>query len=145
MLACLQRVTHASVTVEGEKIADIGPGLLVLLGLEPQDTETNGRKLIDKILRYRVFQDAEDRMNLSLKDTGGSLLLVSQFTLVAETSRGNRPGFETAMKPGPAQELFAKLLSYAKTQYQKVQSGRFGADMKVELLNDGPVTVLLKA
>ncbi|PIE41454.1 MAG: D-tyrosyl-tRNA(Tyr) deacylase [Gammaproteobacteria bacterium] len=145
MKALLQRVTHASVTVGGEITGRIDQGLLVLLGVEKGDDQTTADKLLEKILKYRVFADAEDKMNLSLQDINGGLLLVSQFTLVAETKKGLRPSFSSAAPPAEGKRLYEYLLNQAQQKWPATASGRFGADMKVELLNDGPVTFLLEA
>lgn len=143
MIACVQRVKRAAITVDSESIAGIGPGMLVLLGLGRGDTYAEGQRLIDKILRLRIFSDADDRMNLNLSQVQGELLLVSQFTLLGDTRRGNRPGFEQAMPPEEAQALYGQLCDYARKVFERVQIGRFGAHMQIELLNDGPVTFLL--
>lgn len=145
MQALLQRVKQASVTVSGECVGSIEQGLLVFLGLEPDDDFALGCKLIDRILKYRVFSDADGKMNDSVRDVHGGLLLVSQFTLAADTQRGLRPSFSSAMPPAQAEDLFAQLLTYAKQQHPTVASGLFGADMQVALVNDGPVTFRLAA
>lgn len=146
MLALIQRVTHASVVVDGETVGAIGPGLLALVGVEPGDGPAQVAKLGDRLLRYRVFSDDAGKMNLSLADTGGGLLLVSQFTLAADTRSGLRPSFSTAAPPAEAERIFAQLVGYCRQQHRSpVETGRFGADMKVSLLNDGPVTFLLRA
>jgi D-tyrosyl-tRNA(Tyr) deacylase len=145
MIGLLQRVSEARVSVDGQVIASIDTGLLVLVGIERGDTVTEAERLAQRLAGYRVFPDADGRMNLSLKDTGGGLLLVPQFTLVADTERGNRPGFSRAAEPAAAEQLFAKLVSAAERCGTKVQSGRFGADMQVCLCNDGPVTISLRA
>ncbi|MEM1187077.1 MAG: D-aminoacyl-tRNA deacylase [Pseudomonadota bacterium] len=144
MQALLQRVRQASVSIEGEVSGAIGPGLLVFLGLEPGDTQAGGERLLERVTKYRVFPDDEGRMNRSLRDSGGGLLLVSQFTLAADTSRGLRPGFSTAMAPAEAEPLFEALYAFAARIHANVAGGRFGADMQVSLINDGPVTLLLK-
>lgn len=145
MIGLIQRVTEASVRVGGEVVGAIGPGLLALLAVEPDDSEQTGQRLIDRILAYRVFGDAEGRMNLSLRDTGGSLLLVSQFTLAADTHKGLRPSFTSAASPELGRRLFEQTLAYAATVLPgKVATGRFGAEMKVALVNDGPVTFWLQ-
>ncbi len=144
MQALLQRVREASVSIEGEVSGSIGPGLLVFLGLEPGDTQATGEKLLERVLKYRVFADDEGRMNRSLRDSGGGLLLISQFTLAADTTRGLRPGFSTAMAPDEAEPLFQALYAFACGIHPDVAGGRFGADMQVSLINDGPVTLLLK-
>jgi D-tyrosyl-tRNA(Tyr) deacylase len=144
MIALIQRVTEASVTVAGERIGEIGPGLLALIGVRPADDEQTAQRLLERLLAYRVFGDAEGRMNLSLTDTGGGLLLVPQFTLAADTRKGNRPGFSTAAPPEQATHLFDHLCALARRAHPKVATGRFGADMKVALVNDGPVTFWLQ-
>lgn len=140
----MQRVTQAHVEVAGETVGRIDQGLLVLIGVQPQDTPALADKLLQRLLDYRVFNDAQGRMNLSLRDTGGGLLLVSQFTLAADTRKGLRPGFSTAAAPAEAEALFAYLLQQARQAHPQVASGRFGADMQVHLVNDGPVTFLLE-
>jgi D-tyrosyl-tRNA(Tyr) deacylase len=144
MIGLLQRVAHASVTVEGAPVGVIGPGLLVLVGVQQDDTEAQADRLLQRLLGYRVFADAGGRMNLSLADTGGGLLLVPQFTLAADTRKGKRPSFSCAAPPDLGQRLFSYLLERARLQHHDVASGRFGADMAVELLNDGPVTFWLE-
>jgi D-tyrosyl-tRNA(Tyr) deacylase len=142
--AILQRVAHASVTIEGVLKSRIGPGLLVLLGIEDADTEEDIRWLSAKIVQMRIFNDAEGVMNLSLKDTDGELLLVSQFTLHASTKKGNRPSYIRASKPPVAIPLYEKMIAQLNQDLGKaIQTGEFGADMKVELLNDGPVSIWL--
>jgi D-tyrosyl-tRNA(Tyr) deacylase len=143
--ALLQRVRSAAVTVDDEVVGQIEQGLLVFLGLEPQDDRLIGERLLERILNYRVFADDQGRMNRSLRDVRGGLLLVSQFTLAADTTRGLRPGFSTAMPPTLAEPLFAELYAHARSIYQPVAGGRFGADMQVSLVNDGPVTFLLRS
>ncbi|SEQ26815.1 D-tyrosyl-tRNA(Tyr) deacylase [Solimonas aquatica] len=144
MIGLLQRVREASVTVQGETIARIGAGLLVLVGVQAGDGEAQAQRLLERLLGYRVFADAQGRMNLSLRDTGGGLLLVPQFTLAADTRSGTRPGFSTAAAPALAHALFAQLVETARAQHGEVGSGRFGADMQVALINDGPVTFWLQ-
>jgi D-tyrosyl-tRNA(Tyr) deacylase len=145
MIGLIQRVTEASVRVGGEVVGAIGPGLVALLAVEPGDSTETGRRLIDRILAYRVFGDADGKMNLSLRDTGGSLLLVSQFTLAADTRKGLRPSFTSAAAPELGRQLFEQALAYAHAVLPgKVATGRFGADMKVALVNDGPVTFWLQ-
>ena len=143
MKALLQRVTRASVEVEGASVGAIGPGLLVFVGIEPQDDEAACARMLKRLLEYRVFADGEQRMNLSLQDVGGGLLLVSQFTLAAETRSGRRPSFSTAAPPAQGERLFGHLVGLARDLHPEVQTGRFGADMQVSLINDGPVTFLL--
>ena len=146
MLALIQRVTHAAVTVDGETIGAIDAGLLVLVGIQPDDGEAAIARMTERLLGYRVFADVDGRMNRSLADCGGGLLLVSQFTLAADTTSGMRPGFSTAAAPEKAEPLFARLLETCRQRHAgRVESGRFGAHMLVSLANDGPVTFLLKA
>lgn len=146
MLSLIQRVSDASVTVDGEVIGRIGPGLLALVGIEPADGEAQVARMVERLLGYRVFGDAEGRMNRSLAETGGGLLLVSQFTLAADTRSGMRPGFSTAAPPSEAERVFGRLLAECRAAHAgPVQTGRFGAHMTVGLTNDGPVTFLLKA
>ncbi|ANC00592.1 MULTISPECIES: D-aminoacyl-tRNA deacylase [Pseudomonas] len=144
MKGLLQRVRAARVEVEGEIVGAVDQGLLVLVAVEPEDTREHADKLLHKLLNYRVFSDPQGKMNLSLKDIGGGLLLVSQFTLAADTRSGMRPGFSTAAPPALGAELFDYLLQQAKLQHSDVESGRFGADMQVHLVNDGPVTFMLQ-
>lgn len=145
MKALLQRVSAARVEVEGEVVGAIDQGLLVLVGVEPQDTETSAEKLLHKLVNYRVFADAEGKMNLSLGAVGGGLLLVSQFTLAADTKSGLRPSFSTAASPARGEELFDYLVHQARLKHLQVATGRFGANMQVHLVNDGPVTFLLES
>lgn len=144
MIGLLQRVTHASVTIEGDIVASINTGLLVLVGIEKTDTEQQARRLFEKLIAYRVFADADDKMNLSLQDINGGLLLVPQFTLAAETGKGLRPGFSNAAAPEAGKQLFELLIGHAREHYAKVETGVFGADMQVSLNNDGPVTFWLQ-
>ena len=145
MIGLLQRVTEASVAVEGRETARIGPGLLVLVAVERDDTAAEGERLLERLLNYRVFADAEGRMNLSVMDTGGGLLLVPQFTLAADTKKGLRPGFSTAAPPEEGRRLFEELLELARRRFPAVQAGQFGAHMRVSLVNDGPVTFWIQA
>lgn len=145
MIGLLQRVTRASVAVAGRDIAAIGPGLLILVGVQRDDGEAQAARLLERLLGYRVFPDAEGRMNRSLKDTGGGLLLVPQFTLAADTDSGTRAGFSTAAEPARAKALFEHLLIRARAVHPVVAVGEFGADMQVSLINDGPVTFWLEA
>ena len=145
MLALLQRVTEARVSVAGDVVGQIGPGLLVLVGVQPGDGPLQARRLADRLLGYRVFDDADGRMNLSLADTGGGLLLVPQFTLAADTDRGRRPSFTSAAEPAPARAMFDCLVEAVRACHAVVATGRFGAHMQVSLTNDGPVTFLLRA
>ncbi|MEN4827545.1 D-aminoacyl-tRNA deacylase [Pseudomonas sp. P39-UII1] len=144
MRGLLQRVRGARVEVAGEIVGAVDQGLLVLVAVEPEDTREHADKLLHKLLNYRVFSDEQGKMNLSLKDVGGGLLVVSQFTLAADTRSGMRPGFSTAAPPALGAELFDYLLRQAQGQHATVASGRFGADMQVHLVNDGPVTFLLQ-
>ncbi|MGN8275411.1 D-aminoacyl-tRNA deacylase [Pseudomonas sp. SMV71] len=144
MKGLLQRVRGARVEVAGEVVGSVDQGLLVLVAIEPEDTRANADKLLHKLLNYRVFSDADGKMNLSLADVAGGLLLVSQFTLAADTKSGLRPSFSTAAPPALGEELFNYLLAQAKQVHGTVASGRFGADMQVHLVNDGPVTFLLQ-
>lgn len=144
MIGLLQRVSSASVSVDGQVIAAIGCGLLVLVGIQKGDTEGEAGRLLERLLGYRVFPDAAGRMNRDIRETGGELLLVPQFTLAADTRSGRRPGFSLAADPGTGKKLFAKLVSLAAERYAGVASGRFGADMQVSLVNDGPVTFWLE-
>ena len=144
MIGLLQRVTNASVAVENETIGEIEQGLLVLLGVERNDNQQKATRLIDRLLTYRVFSDEDDKMNLSLKNINGGLLLVPQFTLAADTKKGTRPGFSSAASPNDAETLFDFAVNYAKSEHNIVQQGKFSADMKVNLTNDGPVTFWLK-
>lgn len=144
MKGLLQRVRGARVEVDGEVVGAVDQGLLVLVAVEPDDTREHADKLLHKLLNYRVFSDPNGKMNLSLKDVGGGLLLVSQFTLAADTRSGMRPGFSTAAPPALGAELFDYLVQQARNQHAVVQTGRFGADMQVHLVNDGPVTFMLQ-
>ena len=146
MLSLIQRVTRASVEVDGQVVGEIGDGLLALVGVEPGDGPNQLRRMAQKLLGYRVFADDAGRMNRSLTDTGGGLLLVSQFTLAADTSAGMRPGFSTAAVPAEAERVFSLLVESCRHQHAGgVETGRFGAHMVVSLVNDGPVTFLLRA
>jgi D-tyrosyl-tRNA(Tyr) deacylase len=144
MIALIQRVSRADVTVGGEVIGEIGPGLLALIGVEQADCEYQADRLLERLLGYRVFADGEGKMNLALRDTGGGLLLVPQFTLAADTRKGMRPGFSRAASPGEGERLFDYLLKQACHLHSPVAAGRFGADMQVGLTNDGPVTFWLQ-
>ena len=144
MIGLLQRVSSASVTVDGALTGQIGRGLLVLVGVERGDTEAKAKRLLERVLTYRVFPDSEDKMNLSLSDIRGGLLLVPQFTLPADTRKGTRPSFTPAAPPAEGQALFHYLLELAQQQYPQVASGVFAADMQVALVNDGPVTFWLQ-
>lgn len=144
MIGLLQRVTQAKVEVDGSLVGAIDRGLLVLVGVEKGDDEAKTDRLLQRLLSYRVFPDSDDKMNLNVQDIGGGLLLVSQFTLAADTKKGTRPGFSTAAPPDEAERLFDYLVRQAKHVHQNVATGRFGADMQVSLTNDGPVTFWLQ-
>ena len=145
MIVLIQRVSEAFVSVEDAVVGKIGPGLLAFVAVEPGDDEPTGRRLVDRAIAYRVFADAAGRMNLSLADVGGELLLISQFTLAADTRKGLRPSFTTAAAPEVGRQLFERVVEYAREALPgKVATGRFGADMKVALVNDGPVTFWLR-
>ncbi len=144
MIGLLQRVSQASVVVENSTVASIDQGLLVLIGVERDDSEAQADRLLQKLLGYRVFADTDGKMNLSLRDIQGDLLLVPQFTLPADTQKGTRPGFSSAANPELGKQLFHYLLEIGQREYTKVQSGVFGADMQVSLTNDGPVTFWLQ-
>jgi D-tyrosyl-tRNA(Tyr) deacylase len=145
LIGLLQRVSEASVKVEGALVAEIGRGLLVLIGVEAGDAERQADRLLERLLGYRVFPDETGRMNWSLTDIGGGLLLVPQFTLAADTGKGTRPSFSPAAAPETGAALFDYLVGKAKGEHPGVASGTFGADMKVSLVNDGPVTFWLRA
>ncbi len=144
MKAVLQRVTRASVTVEGEVVADIGKGLLILLGIAPGDSMANAEQLADKIAHLRIFEDEEEKMNLSLLDVHGAAIVVSQFTLYAETSKGRRPSFIGAAKPDIAEPLVNSFAKIMDDRGVPTQTGVFGAHMEVTLVNDGPVTIVME-
>ena len=144
MRIVVQRVTRASVEVDGEICGKIGKGFLVLLSVGENDTEADCQRLADKLINLRIFSDENDKINLALKDVGGELLIVSQFTLYADCRKGNRPNFIQAAKPELANSLYEYFIDYCKKKVSVVQSGIFGADMKVDLLNDGPFTVILE-
>jgi D-tyrosyl-tRNA(Tyr) deacylase len=144
MIGLLQRVSQARVEVGGEVVGAIGPGLLVLLCAERGDSESEADRLIERLLNYRVFSDAEGKMNLSLREVQGGLLLVPQFTLAADTRKGNRPSFTPAAPPADGMRLFEHALRRARSLHPAVAAGRFGADMQVTLTNDGPVTIWLR-
>lgn len=143
MLALLQRVTSASVTVDREIVGAIEAGLLVLVAVEPGDGEPQARRMCERLLGYRVFADSDDKMNLSLTDTGGGLLLVPQFTLAADTRKGMRPSFTSAAPPAEGRRWFERLVELARAAHPTVATGRFGAHMQVRLVNDGPTTIML--
>lgn len=144
MIALIQRVTEASVTVDTQICARISAGMLVLVGVEKSDTHESAAELAEKLLSYRLFSDAKGKMNLDVRASGGQVLLVPQFTLVADTHKGRRPGFSTAATPAQAEELFDALVSVVSAEKLVVGQGVFGADMKVGLVNDGPVTFWLQ-
>ena len=143
MKVVIQRVEHASVTIDGQIHGQIGKGYLVLLGVGHDDDEATADRIVKKMIGLRIFADDNGKTNLSLKDVGGSLLIVSQFTLYADCRHGNRPGFTDAAKPEQAKALYEYLVKKCAEQVGNVQTGSFGADMKVELLNDGPFTIIL--
>ena len=143
MLALLQRVAEARVEIDGRVVGGIGKGLLLFVCAEPDDTDAVADKLVDKVLRMRVFADAAGKMNLDLAAVGGGLLVVSQFTLAADTSGGNRPGFSRAAGPEFGRRLYERVLATAAARHGDLAHGEFGADMKVHLVNDGPVTIPL--
>ncbi|MDZ7621971.1 MAG: D-aminoacyl-tRNA deacylase [Candidatus Competibacteraceae bacterium] len=145
MIGLLQRVSAARVEVGGVTVGEIGPGLLVLVGVERGDAEAQADRLLERLLGYRVFADAEGKMNLSVRDIDGGLLLVPQFTLAADTQKGMRPSFTPAAPPAEGERLFAYLTTRARQQHTRVATGRFGAHMRVDLTNDGPVTFWLQA
>ena len=144
MIGLLQRVTQAQVTINGDTVASINTGLLVLVGVEKNDSEKQAERLIEKLINYRVFPDDQDKMNLSLQEIKGGLLLVPQFTLAAETQKGLRPSFSNAAVPELGKQLFEYLIPHARQQFAIVEAGVFGANMQVNLTNDGPVTFWLK-
>lgn len=144
MRALIQRVTRASVTVAGDTIGEIGPGLLILVCAMQGDAEAQADQLAAKIAKLRIFKDAEGKMNRSVRDIGGAALVVSQFTLAADTSRGNRPGFSAAAPPAEGERLYEYFAAQLAAQGLPVQTGRFGADMAVDLVNDGPVTIWME-
>ncbi len=144
MIALLQRTTEAWVDVNGERIGHIGAGLLALIGVERDDSASQAERLLERLLSYRMFSDADGRMNLALDETGGGLLLVPQFTLAADTTRGRRPGFSQAASPAQGRKWFEYMVAQAKVVHPLVETGQFGADMQVGLVNDGPVTFWLQ-
>ena len=144
MIGLIQRVTEARVEVDNRTVAQIGRGILALIGVEKQDTSARAERLAQKIIQYRIFSDADGKMNLSLQETDGELLLVPQFTLPADTRKGNRPGFSSAAPPETGQRLFRELADFAREAHGRVQTGVFGANMQVSLTNDGPVTFWLQ-
>ena len=144
MIALLQRVAEARVEIAGRVVGAIGRGLLLFVCAEPDDSDAVADKLVDKVLKLRVFADAVGRMNLDLRAVSGGLLVVSQFTLAADTSRGNRPGFSAAAGPAHGKAIYERVLATAAARHPSVASGEFGADMQVHLVNDGPVTIPLQ-
>ena len=138
----VQRVTHASVTVDGNVIGKIGQGFMVLIGVSDEDTKETADKMVKKLLGLRIFEDENGKTNLDIHTVGGSLLLISQFTLYADCKHGNRPSFIKAGKPDMANEMYEYIIAKCREQVEIVETGEFGADMKVELLNDGPFTIL---
>ena len=145
MIALIQRVSEAKVVVNNKNIGEIQQGILAFIGVEKNDGEKQLNRLLEKVLSYRIFADAEDKMNLNVQDINGGLLLVPQFTLAADTQKGSRPSFSSAASPDMAENLFNEFVSHAKNKYEHIQTGQFGADMKISLLNDGPVTFWLQA
>jgi len=144
MLGLIQRVSYATVEVNGDKVGEIGPGILLLLGVQASDNEENAARLLHRVLNYRIFSDVEGRMNLNLQQAGGGLMVISQFTLAADTGKGLRPGFSHAASPDRAEGLYDYFLSRAEQLHPDVASGVFGANMQVNLCNDGPVTFMLE-
>ena len=145
MIALIQRVLEARVTVDGRTVGEIGPGLLALVAVERGDQSTNATRMVERLLGYRVFSDDDGRMNRSLVDTGGGLLLVSQFTLAADTSKGTRASFTPAAPPDEAEKLFNQVVTLARSRHPAVETGEFGAEMSISLINHGPVTFRLTA
>ena len=143
MLALLQRVTHAQVDVDKTTIGEIKHGLLIFLGVEKQDNEKTAKRLLERILNYRIFSDEQGKMNLNVQQAEGGLLIVPQFTLPADTNKGNRPSFSSAAPPEKGETLYDYFVTLAREQYHTVATGQFGADMQVSLCNDGPVTFML--
>ncbi len=143
MKTLIQRVAHASVSVDGETLGEIQQGILVFVGIEKHDTADTLNRMANKVLSYRVFSDDEGKMNLSTKDIDGGVLLISQFTLAADTKKGLRPSFSSAAAPENAKQLYLDFVQIMRSAYPHIAEGRFAADMKVSLLNDGPVTFLL--
>jgi D-tyrosyl-tRNA(Tyr) deacylase len=144
VIALVQRVSEAEVTVGGESVGAIGAGILALIGVERGDGEPEAERLVERVLGYRIFPDAEGKMNLSLADTGGALLAVPQFTLAADTRKGARPSFSSAAPPAEGERLFGRFVALARARVGAVATGRFGAEMRVRLVNDGPVTFWLQ-
>ena len=144
MIGLIQRVAEARVTVDGRVTGEIGPGLLLLVCAEPDDTEAQALKLVEKLLKLRIFSDEAGKMNRSVVDVGGGLLIVSQFTLAADLAGGNRPSFSGAAGPELGRRLYEKVVELARARHPQVATGEFGADMKVGLVNDGPVTIPIR-
>lgn len=144
MIALIQRVNEAKVVVNNKNIGEIQQGILAFIGIEKTDTKEQVTRLLDKVLSYRIFADSDDKMNLSVQDIKGGLLLVPQFTLAADTQKGCRPSFSSAATPELGEQLFNEFIKQAKDKYQQIETGQFGADMKISLLNDGPVTFWLQ-
>ena len=144
MIALIQRVSEAKVVVNNKNIGEIKQGVLAFIGVEKNDSEEQVTRLLDKVLSYRIFADDDDKMNLSVQDIQGGLLLVPQFTLAADTQKGCRPSFSSAAPPALGEALFDKFVEQAKNKYKHIETGEFGADMKISLLNDGPVTFWLQ-
>ena len=145
MIALIQRVNYAKVYLASELYSEITEGLLVLVGVEKKDSNLNAERLVDKLLAYRIFGDAMGKMNLSVKDKDGGVMLVSQFTLAAETNKGLRPSFSSAKPPLEAEKIFNYLVDFSRNDYPKIVSGKFGADMRIVLENNGPVTFHLRS
>jgi D-tyrosyl-tRNA(Tyr) deacylase len=145
MIALIQRVSRAAVAVDDRTVGEIGRGVLALVGVERGDDSSRAERLLERVLTYRIFEDDAGRMNLSLRDVGGGLLLVPQFTLAADTARGTRPGFSTAEPPESARTIFERLVDLARRTHPGVGTGQFGAHMAVSLVNDGPVTFWLQS
>jgi len=143
MIALVQRVNYANLLIDDLLFSQIDAGILVLLGVEKKDCESNAEKLLQKILNYRIFNDQDDKMNLSVKDIDGGLMLVSQFTLAAETRKGLRPSFSSAMAPSEAERIYDFMVSKARQSYKKIAFGKFGSNMRIVLENNGPVTFYL--
>lgn len=144
MIALIQRVSEAKVVVNNKNIGEIQQGVLAFIGIEKNDSEAEATRLLDKVLSYRIFADDDDKMNLSVQDIKGGLLLVPQFTLAADTQKGCRPSFSSAAAPELGEQLFDDFVKQAKNKYEHIETGQFGADMKISLLNDGPVTFWLQ-
>ena len=144
MIALIQRVSEAHVSIGQQTVASIETGILVLVAIQAEDTSKQIERMADRVMNYRIFPDNAGKMNLSLVDVGGGVLFVPQFTLIADTRRGNRPSFGKNINPETGQQLFKQLLDYSNSQYNNVQHGEFGADMQVSLVNDGPVTFWLE-